>query len=94
MPADAAWSPAGIEGLRGLCVPKAVAEDTAPLLMRSSLPKPWQYPVMDIAFPFGTSLVTMFYGPGIMYKIKVGAQAASCICSVGINDSMGRSCSS
>lgn len=37
--------PAGIEGLRGLCVPKAVSEDAAPWLMRSSLPPPWQYPV-------------------------------------------------
>lgn len=36
---------AGIEGLRGLCVPKAVCEDRFPWLMKSSLPPPWQYPV-------------------------------------------------
>jgi len=36
---------AGIEGLRGLCHPKAVCEDRVPWLMSSSLPPPWQYPV-------------------------------------------------
>lgn len=60
---------AGIEGLRGLCVPKAVAEDAVPWLMKSSIPPPWQVPLPDIAFPFGKSLVTMFFGPGLMYKI-------------------------
>jgi len=35
----------GIEGLRGLCHPKAVCEDRVPWLMSSSLPPPWQYPV-------------------------------------------------
>ena len=59
----------GIEGVRGLCVPKAVAEDTIPWLMRSSIPPPWQIPLPEIAFPFGTSLVTMFYGPGLLYKV-------------------------
>ena len=34
--------PAGIEGLRGLCVPKSVAEDTVPWLMKSTIPPPWQ----------------------------------------------------
>ncbi|GFH24541.1 uncharacterized protein HaLaN_22357 [Haematococcus lacustris] len=38
--------------------------------MKSSLPPPWQYPVQDIAFDFGTALVTMFYGPGLLYQIK------------------------
>ena len=61
---------AGIEGLRGLCVPKAVAEDAVPWLMRSTIPPPWQVPLPDIAFPFGTSLVTMFYGPGLLYKVR------------------------
>ena len=60
---------AGIEGLRGLCVPKAVAEDAVPWLMRSTIPPPWQVPLPNIAFPFGTSLVTMFYGPGLLYKV-------------------------
>jgi acyl-CoA reductase-like NAD-dependent aldehyde dehydrogenase len=36
---------AGIEGLRGLTVPKSVSEDAIPWLMGSSLPPPWQYPV-------------------------------------------------
>ena len=69
---------AGVEGLRGLCVPKAVAEDAAPWLMTSTIPPPWQVPVPDISFPFGTSLVTMFYGPGLAYKIKGLFSLAAC----------------
>ncbi len=58
-----------MEGLRGLCVPKAVAEDTVPWLMSSTIPPPWQIPLPPIAFPFGNALVTMFYGPGLLYKV-------------------------
>jgi hypothetical protein len=36
---------AGIEGLRGLCVPKSVCEDRFPWLMTTTLPPPWKYPV-------------------------------------------------
>lgn len=61
---------AGVEGLRGLCVPKAVCEDRFPLLMNSSIPPPWQYPVKDNAVAFGTALVTMFYGPGLVYQAR------------------------
>jgi len=68
----------GIEGLRGLCHPKAVCEDRLPWLMKSSLPPPWQYPVQETAFPFGTSLVAMFYGPGIVCKIKGLLRLAAC----------------
>ncbi|GAX82092.1 hypothetical protein CEUSTIGMA_g9520.t1 [Chlamydomonas eustigma] len=69
---------AGIEGLRGLCVAKSVAEDAVPWLMRSSIPPPWQIPLPDIAFPFGTSLVTMFYGPGLLFKVKGLFSLAAC----------------
>lgn len=75
---------AGIEGLRGLCVPKAVAEDSAPWLMTSSIPPPWQLPLPDISFPFGTSLVTMFYGPGLLYKIKGLFSLAACFISPSV----------
>lgn len=59
----------GVEGLRGLCVPKAVAEDRFPLLMRSSIPPAWQLPLPPHAVAFGVSLVTMFYGPGLLYQV-------------------------
>ncbi|KAL6755042.1 Aldehyde/histidinol dehydrogenase [Haematococcus lacustris] len=75
---------AGIEGLRGLCVPKAVSEDRLPWLMKSSLPPPWQYPVQDIAFDFGTALVTMFYGPGLLYQIKGLLRLAACFLAPGL----------
>ena len=68
----------GVEGLRGLTIPKAVAEDAAPWLMTSTIPPPWQVPVPDISFAFGTSLVTMFYGPGLSYKIKGLFSLAAC----------------
>lgn len=50
---------AGVEGLRGMCVPKAVAEDRWPF--STSIPPMLQYPVKPQAFTFVTSLVTMFY---------------------------------
>jgi len=69
---------AGIEGLRGLCHPKSVSEDAVPWLMRSSLPPPWQVPFPDISFVFGTSLVTMFLGPGLLYRVKGLLSLAAC----------------
>jgi len=59
---------AGIEGLRALCVPKAVCEDRLPWLMRSSIPPPWAYPIQDNAFDFGAGMIGMFYGPSLPHK--------------------------
>ncbi|KAL4856021.1 Aldehyde dehydrogenase 22A1 [Chlorella vulgaris] len=53
---------AGIEGLRGMCIPKAVAEDRWPF--KTAIPPLLQYPVSDKAFDFVSSLVWMFYAPG------------------------------
>lgn len=50
---------AGIEGLRGMCVPKSVAEDRWPF--STAIPPLLQYPVQDAAFDFVTSLVWLFY---------------------------------
>ncbi len=70
----------GPEGLRGLCIPKSVAEDSVPWLMKSSIPPPWCVPLPEIAFPFGTSLITMFYGPGIVYQARfVRSRLCSCL---------------
>lgn len=54
---------AGVEGLRGLCVPKAVAEDA--LFFSTALPPMLRYPVSPAAFGFVTSLVRMFYSPSV-----------------------------
>jgi hypothetical protein len=43
-----------------------------PWLMKSTIPPPWQMPLPDISFSFGTSLVTMFYGPGLIFKVRGG----------------------
>jgi len=59
---------AGVEGLRGMCVPKAVAEDRWPF--STSIPPMLQYPVKPQAFDFVTSLVWMFYAPGWMGNVK------------------------
>lgn len=50
----------GVEGLRGLCVPKAVAEDRWPF--STTIPPMLQYPVKPQAFEFVSSLIWMFYG--------------------------------
>lgn len=93
-------------------MPKAMVEDRAPWLMKTTLPPPWHYPVsvsaaamrlniaqipagnahlccghpllyalhavQDIAFPFATGLVTMFYGPGLITKVKGLLRVAAC----------------
>jgi hypothetical protein len=64
---------AGIEGLRGMCIPKAVAEDRWPF--KTAIPPLLQYPVSDRAFDFVSSLVWMFYAPG-----WAGEGAAGCCC--------------
>ncbi len=71
--------PAGVEGLRGLCVPKAVCEDRFPLLMKSTIPPPWEFPVKPNAFAFGRSLVAMFYGPGLIYQARGLAALLHCL---------------
>ncbi|GLI61056.1 hypothetical protein VaNZ11_003318, partial [Volvox africanus] len=70
---------AGVEGLRGLCVPKAVCEDRFPMLMKSAIPPPWEFPVKSNAVAFGRSLVTMFYGPGLLYKAHGLAALLHCL---------------
>ena len=41
---------AGVEGLRGLCLTKAVVEDIVPFI-RTDLPPPLRYPLSGAAFP-------------------------------------------
>ena len=60
---------AGIEGLRGCCHIRSIAEDSFPLLMDTRIPPFMQYPVPESGFDFASSLIRMFYGVGIADKI-------------------------
>ena len=46
--------------------------------MRLTFGLPARLPVQDIAFPFGSALVTMFYGPGLLYQLKGLLGLAAC----------------
>ncbi|PRW57735.1 Aldehyde dehydrogenase 22A1 [Chlorella sorokiniana] len=67
---------AGIEGLRGMCIPKAVAEDRWPF--KTAIPPLLQYPVSDKAFSFVSSLVWMFYAPSWAGNAKGLAGLIAC----------------
>lgn len=54
---------AGVEGLRALTTAKAVAEDAAPLLIKTQIPPLLRYPVPDAGFGFVCGLIRMFYAP-------------------------------
>jgi len=60
---------AGIEGLRGLCVAKAVVEDIVPFV-RTQLPPPLRYPLSRAALPFVCGLMKFFYGPSLGSKLS------------------------
>lgn len=61
---------AGIEGLRALCLERAIVVDKTSFI-RTSIPSIINYPI-DIAkgFPFTESLVQLFYNENIIAKIK------------------------
>ncbi|CAK0772335.1 hypothetical protein CVIRNUC_003952 [Coccomyxa viridis] len=69
---------AGIEGLRGMCTPKAVCEDRFPWLMRTDIPPLLQYPVGDSAFPFVCGLISMFYGLSLRENFRGLCSVISC----------------
>jgi acyl-CoA reductase-like NAD-dependent aldehyde dehydrogenase len=60
----------GVEGLRALTIPKAVAEDRWPLLMRTTIPAPWLHPVGANAAPFARGLTAMFYGQSLGVQVR------------------------
>ena len=59
---------AGVEGLRGCCLTKAVVEDRTSLI-RTVVPPPLQYPLTDVALPFLNGMFNMFYGPTLASKV-------------------------
>mmetsp|Transcript_60585 Transcript_60585/g.192323 ORF Transcript_60585/g.192323 Transcript_60585/m.192323 type:complete len:285 (+) Transcript_60585:86-940(+) len=74
---------AGVEGLRGCCVPKAVCEDALPLLLDTRIPPPLQYPIADIGFGFVSSLVKMFYGHSVADKVGGVVSVIKCFVMPG-----------
>jgi acyl-CoA reductase-like NAD-dependent aldehyde dehydrogenase len=71
---------AGVEGLRGLCVAKAVAEDAAPLLMRTSIPAPLRYPIGAGGYEMVRGLIRVFYAPtwgGVVAGVAQAIRGAS-----------------
>jgi len=69
---------AGIEGLRGCCVPKSVVVDRFPLLMKTNIPPPLCYPVADNAFAFCKALSRMFFGLNIAQQFGGLLSLAKC----------------
>eukprot|EP00937_MAST-01D_sp_MAST-1D-sp2_P004250 g4250.t1 len=59
---------AGPEGLRGLCVVRAVSEDRVAWL-RTSIPPPLQYPSTGRGAAFSAALIRLFYGHGPWQKL-------------------------
>ena len=54
---------AGVEGIRALTTPKAVAEDAFPFLIKTQIPPLLRYPIPDAGFGFVCGLIRMFYAP-------------------------------
>eukprot|EP00891_Asterochloris_glomerata_P005424 jgi/Astpho2/5424/e_gw1.00076.56.1_t len=61
---------AGIEGLRGMCVAKAVCEDRWPWLIRTDIPPLLQYPLSTRSFAFVSGLIDLFYAPAWSTSLK------------------------
>ena len=68
---------AGVEGLRGLCVTKAVVQDALPFV-RTQLPPPLRFPLADVAFPFVRGLMHFFYGHSLTDKLRGVALLIKC----------------
>jgi acyl-CoA reductase-like NAD-dependent aldehyde dehydrogenase len=68
---------AGAEGLRGLCVPKAITTDRIPGV-KTPIPPVLDYPIKSGAkgWNFVQSLVTLIYNPEVPAKLKAGVELA------------------
>ncbi|SAL95194.1 hypothetical protein [Absidia glauca] len=68
---------AGPEGLRGLCVPKAVTIDRIPGV-KTPIPPILDYPVKSawVSYGFVQNLIQTIYNPGIIAKVKAVAGLA------------------
>ncbi|GAQ84711.1 aldehyde dehydrogenase family 22 member A1 [Klebsormidium nitens] len=69
---------AGVEGLRGCCSVKSIAEDRFSFV-KTYIPKPIQYPVSSSGFQFLQALVGLFYGAGLRRKVSAGWALVQCM---------------
>ncbi len=60
---------AGPEGLRGLCLTRAVCEDLIPFI-RNSIPPPMAYPSTGVGHLFAGGLIDMFYSTSLMGNLQ------------------------
>ena len=60
---------AGVEGLRGMCYPRAVCEDRVPFI-KTEVPPPLRYPTADIAYPFFKGIAWMFFSHSLVGKLS------------------------
>jgi hypothetical protein len=82
---------AGVEGLRGCCVPKSVVVDRFPLI-KTDIPPPLQYPVKPNAFAFCKSLCRMFFGGSLFENARGLAQLIGCFIWAQKNPVNGKKC--
>ncbi|KAJ6324671.1 hypothetical protein OIU76_011879 [Salix suchowensis] len=61
---------AGVEGLRACCLVKSVVEDRWWPYIKTTIPKPIQYPVGENGFEFQQSLVEALYGLNIWDRLQ------------------------
>lgn len=64
---------AGVEGLRGCCNMRAFTDDkpvTRFLGIRTDIPPPLQYPINASGFQFVSGLISLFYGDGLMARVR------------------------
>jgi acyl-CoA reductase-like NAD-dependent aldehyde dehydrogenase len=59
----------GVEGLRGLCYPRAVVRNRLSFL-KASIPKPMQYPSTGQGGAFSQGLVRLLYGYSLLERIQ------------------------
>ncbi|KAK1294594.1 Aldehyde dehydrogenase 22A1 [Acorus calamus] len=61
---------AGVEGLRACCLVKSVVEDRFWPYIKTTIPKPLQYPVAENCFEFQQSLVEALYGLNMWDRLR------------------------
>ena len=69
---------AGVEGIRGCCVAKAVVQNKVRFIS-TPIPLPLHYPLSDVAFPFMRNVLEFFYGPTLARKLGGVAKLLACL---------------
>ncbi|KAK1319333.1 Aldehyde dehydrogenase 22A1 [Acorus calamus] len=70
---------AGVEGLRACCLVKSVVEDRFWPYIKTTIPKPLQYPVAENCFEFQQSLVEALYGLNMWDRLRALVNTSGCL---------------